>query len=107
MGQIIQLHEELLTELQAVGLKRPEAGHKKSAQQQRRGSRHTRWRSADHGQSAMARPAHAQYMQNSVDLGRSASPISQSMVVTTNTVFAVAKIFGRFVRHDSAEFELR
>ncbi|KIW08936.1 uncharacterized protein PV09_00852 [Verruconis gallopava] len=98
LSQIIQLHEDLLGELQRVVPSRAESTQRLTLQHQTDESRHTRWHSFDNGQKSGQIPEFRHRFQRSVDLSRSPSPIARSMVMTTNTVHDVAKVFDRFAR---------
>lgn len=100
ISQIIHLHEDLLIELQTVVPSRTEMAHQLTPRRQPRRTNHARWHSADNGHAAprlIDLGLHRRPFQHSMDMTRSSSPISRSMIVTTNTVLNVAKVFDRFV----------
>lgn len=98
ISQIIQLHEELLVELHQVVPPGTDRLDTLSPLRHARNSKHTRWYSADNGRAGPWLGGHPRRrMQRSADMTRSVSPISRSMIMTTNTVLQVAKIFDRFV----------
>ena len=98
ISQIIQLHEELLVELHQVVPQCLDRVGTLSPLRHARNSKHTRWYSADGGRTGPWLGGHPRRrIQRSVDMTRSLSPISRSMIMTTNTVLQVAKIFDRFV----------
>lgn len=98
VSQIIQLHEELLAELYKV-VPTSGSGHGHlSSQNSVRRSKHTRWHSVE---TALLRPRTTilrRRLRHSVDLSHSQEQSARSLVVTTNTVLDVAKVFHRFVR---------
>jgi hypothetical protein len=97
ISQIIQLHEDLLVELQQVVPTRGAVTHQPTPRRQHCRSKHMRWHSADTGYGLPKGNAHRHRFRSSVDMSRSSSPIARSMSATTNTVLSVAKVFDRFV----------
>jgi hypothetical protein len=95
--QIVQLHEELLAELHKVVPNSETAQNDTMQRPQNKKSKHLRWHSAE---SAPSRPnlrAVGHRFRHSIDASRPAVLQVGSVIVNTNIVLNVAKIFNRFV----------
>lgn len=95
-SQILQLHEELLIELQtALG----KADHSQEIQSRPRRiyPRHTRWRSMDSPPPAIQRD---QVVRHSIDTSR---PRPRSFMADTQLVVGIAMLFDEFVSHRSGQ----
>ncbi|KAF2435530.1 hypothetical protein EJ08DRAFT_580532 [Tothia fuscella] len=98
--QIVQLHEELLSELHKIV---PNADQRENYVMPRghaRHSKHTRWRSAE---SAPSPSKHhmgilGRHLRHSVDAVRPVLLPQIGLVMNTSTVLGVAKVFGKFMR---------
>lgn len=95
--QIVQLHEELLAELHKVVPNSETAQNDTMQRPQNKKSKHLRWHSAE---SAPLRPnlrVIGHRFRHSIDASRPAVLQVGSVIVNTNIVLNVAKIFNRFV----------
>ena len=98
ISQILQLHEDLLTELhQAV----PQADYTKSAQQESypvTKAKHIRFHSADIVHGRFAEHKVTRKLRHSLEIGRSPDKRPRGLVTDTDTVGEIARIFNRHVR---------
>jgi hypothetical protein len=99
LSQILQLHEDLLTDLhQAV----PQAEFTQSAQQEMypvTKAKHIRFHSADIGRFAEHKVTRR--LRHSLEIGRSPDRRPQALATDTKTVGDIARIFTKHVRRVS------
>ena len=92
--QILQLHEELLVELQEALGNANQSQDQSQSRPRRLFSRHAGWRSMD--SSPPVAVQWDQIARNSIDTSR---PCSRSFMADTQLVVGVAKVFDRLVSH--------
>jgi hypothetical protein len=97
--EIVQLHEELLAELHKAV---PNAEQKEDTEMPLRHARrpkHTRWRSAESAPSPSKRnlTTLGRRLRHSIDAGRPVNLSQAGLIVNTNTVMNVARVFTKFV----------
>lgn len=97
IAQILQIHEDLLAELQQAV---PQADFTKSAQQQTypvMKAKHTRFRSADIIPGRLAEHRATRRLRHSLEIGHSPDRCPRGLVTDTTTAGNIAKIFNRHV----------
>ncbi|KAF3033095.1 hypothetical protein E8E12_004456 [Didymella heteroderae] len=95
IAQILQLHEDLLAELQQTV---PQADFTKSAQQETypvTKAKHIRFHSADIIPGRLGEHRAARRLRHSLEIGRSPDKRPRGLVTDTTTVSNIAKIFNR------------
>lgn len=98
ISQILQLHEDLLAELQQVV---PQADFTHSAHQEAypvTKAKHIRFHSADLMPGRFVERRITRRLRHSLDMGRSPDRRPQSLVIDTKTIEDIAKIFNKHVR---------
>lgn len=97
IAQILQLHEDLLTDLQQAV---PQADFTKSAQQETypaTKAKHTRFHSADIVSGRLGEHRATRRLRHSLEIGRSPDRRQRGIITDTQTVGSIAKIFNRHV----------
>ncbi|KAF1955389.1 hypothetical protein CC80DRAFT_505719 [Byssothecium circinans] len=98
ISQILQLHEDLLDELQHAV---PQADFTQSAQQETfpvTRAKHIRFHSADMMPGRFAEHKITRRLRHSLDIGRSPDRRSQGLVMDTKTIGDIAKIFNKHMK---------
>lgn len=107
ISQILQLHEDLLAELQQAI---PQADFTKSAQQQEAypvtKAKHIRFHSADINPGRSGEHKATRRLRHSLDIGRSPDRRPRGLVTDTRTVRNIAKIFNRHVSRAMLVFNI-
>lgn len=97
IAQILQLHEDLLTELQQAV---PQADFTKSTQQEAypvTKAKHIRFHSADIMPGRLGEHRANRHLRHSFEIGRSPDRRPRGLVIDTKAVSNIAKIFNRHV----------
>lgn len=97
IAQILQLHEDLLVELQQAI---PQADFTKSAQQEAypvTKAKHIRFHSADIIPGRLGEHRATRRLRHSLEIGRSPDRRPRGLITDTKTVDSIARIFNRHV----------
>lgn len=103
ISQILQLHEDLLAELQQAV---PQADLARNAQQEAypvMRAKHVRFHSADIIPGRLGEHRATRRLRHSLEIGRSPDRRPRGLVIDTTTVGSIAKIFNRHVSPSSIE----